>query len=73
MTRVTFRLPTPLRPLAGDRAELAVDGATVEEAAVRLAEDHPRLRARLLTTEGHLRPSVAIYRNDQDVRTLDGG
>ena len=73
MSRVTFRLPSPLRALAGGAAEVPIEADTVAAAAARLAERHPALRPRLLAPDGQLRSSVALYLNDRDVREADGG
>ncbi len=73
MARVTVRLPALLRALAGGATEVSVDGATVEEAAHRLAVAHPGLRPRLLAPDGRLRGSVAVYLNNEDVRAGNGG
>ena len=68
-----FRLPSPLRALAGGAAEVPIEADTVAAAAARLAERHPALRPRLLAPDGQLRSSVALYLNDRDVREADGG
>ncbi len=71
MTRVDIRIPTPLRTLAGGSAVVAVDGATVGDALDALVRDHPALRKQLYTPEGRLRSFVSVYRNEDDVRSLD--
>ncbi|HEY6237630.1 MAG TPA: molybdopterin-synthase adenylyltransferase MoeB [Thermoplasmata archaeon] len=68
MARVTFDLPRALRELAGGDAPVVADGDTVGEALRAMLRDHPRLGIHLLSREGQLRGSVAVYRNDDDIR-----
>ncbi len=70
MAKVTVRVPTPLRPLAGGLAEVVVDGATVGGVVEELARAHAGLRRHLFSPEGKLRSFVTIYLNDEDVRYL---
>ncbi len=71
MGRVTVRVPTPLRSLTEGRAEVAFDGATTVGAVVQgLARQYPPLARHLVTSDGHLRGSVTVYLNDEDIRYL---
>ena len=70
MGRVTVRLPTPLRPFAGGKAEVPSDGTTVGAVVRGVAETFPGLRAHLFTTDGQWRNFVTVYLNDEDVRYL---
>lgn len=70
MPKVTVKVPTPLRPLAGGTSSLALEGSTVGGAIRTLADAHPALRRHLFTAEGHLRAFVTIYLNDEDIRYL---
>ncbi|HEY2740134.1 MAG TPA: MoaD/ThiS family protein, partial [Thermoanaerobaculia bacterium] len=68
---VTIQIPTPLRRFTGDQAEVAVSGATVDEALADLTRQFPALRRHLYTdegTDGTLRSFVNIFLNDEDVR-----
>jgi adenylyltransferase/sulfurtransferase len=69
---VTILIPTPLRSFAGGSREAAVEAATVGEALRRLTEAHPALRKHLYNDEGALRSFVNVYRNDEDIRYLEG-
>jgi len=69
---VTVRIPTPLRSYASGAAQEEVKAETVEEALVRLVERHPDLRPHLYTEGGELRNYVNAYRNEDDVRDLEG-
>jgi molybdopterin converting factor small subunit len=67
----TIRIPTPLRPYAGNNAQVSVSGSTVGAALGDLTEQHPDLRQHLFEGD-ELRSFVNIYLNQEDVRYLDG-
>jgi len=69
---VTVRIPTTLRPLAGGRSEVAVEGATVGEVLQNLDAEHPGFADRLLDDDGGLRRFVNVFVADDDVRFMDG-
>ncbi|MDP2479884.1 MAG: molybdopterin-synthase adenylyltransferase MoeB [Candidatus Palauibacterales bacterium] len=73
MARVSIRVPTPLRSLAGGRSETEVRAATVAEALERLTEQHGALRDHLFTEEGELRRFVNVYLGDRSIRNLGEG
>lgn len=67
----TISIPTPLRPYAGDNAQVTVSGQTVAEALQDLVAQHPDLAAHLYD-DGKLRSFVNIFLDDEDIRYLDG-
>jgi molybdopterin converting factor small subunit len=69
---VTVRIPTTLRPLAGGRTEVQVEGGTVAEVLAGLEAVHPGFADRLLDEAGALRRFVNVFVADDDVRYLDG-
>jgi molybdopterin synthase sulfur carrier subunit len=69
---VRVRIPTPLRPLTGGRAQVTASGETVAEVIAALAADAPQLRAQLLSEDGRLRSFVNLYLNGEDVRSRSG-
>jgi molybdopterin/thiamine biosynthesis adenylyltransferase/rhodanese-related sulfurtransferase/molybdopterin converting factor small subunit len=71
MARVELSVPSSLRRFTRGEPRVAEEGETVGEVLARFAERDPTVRRQLFTNDGHLRPSVAVYVNDQDVRTLD--
>lgn len=72
MSRIIVLIPPPLRPFAGDAAELTVEAATVGEALERIGADRAALLARIMTPEGALRPYVNVFVGERNARHLDG-
>lgn len=68
---VTIKLPTVLRRLANDQAEVPVEATTVQEALAALAETHPQLGGQLLA-DGRIRPFVRVFVGADDIQALDG-
>ena len=69
---VTVKLPTQLRPAAGNASEARVDGATVGEALDQLYAQHAELRSRMADDGGGLRRFVNVYLGGEDIRFLEG-
>ncbi|HUL78363.1 MAG TPA: ubiquitin-like small modifier protein 1 [Vicinamibacteria bacterium] len=69
---VRVRIPTPLRPYADGRAEVAASGDTVAGVLAALVDGSPALRAHLLGDDGRLRSFVNLYLNGEDVRSRAG-
>lgn len=69
---LTVRIPGPLRRLTGGSAEVAVEGATVQEALQSLDTSYPGFRDRLYDDQGKLRQFINIYVNDSDIRFGQG-
>ena len=68
---VTVKIPTQLRPSAGGRAEVELDGKTVGEVLEALFLEGPDLRERI-TEGGQLRRFVNVYLGGEDIRFGDG-
>lgn len=69
---VTVRIPGPLRDLTGGAAELVVPAGTVRTVLEDVLSRHPALRRHLRTESGALREHVNIFRNEDDIRFLEG-
>jgi len=69
---VRVRIPTPLRPYADGRAEIAASGETVAGVLAALVDGSPALRSHLLGDDGRLRSFVNLYLNGEDVRSRAG-
>ena len=68
----TVKIPPVLRAQTGGETEVETDAATVGEALRALAEAHPATGDQLFAPDGELNRYVNVYRNDEDVRVLDG-
>jgi molybdopterin converting factor small subunit len=69
---VEIKLPTVLRAQADGAAAVEVDGGTIGEVFRNLIGRHPGLRANLLDESGGLHKFVNVYKDDDDIRYLDG-
>lgn len=71
---ITFMIPGPLRQLAGDRAEVRVDGAagSIGEALSLLWASCPGVRDRVITELGEVRPHVNVFVDGQNIRDHGG-
>jgi molybdopterin converting factor small subunit len=67
-----IRLPTVLRAQADNQASLTCDGATIGEVFQTLVDRYPGLRGNLLDDSGGLHKFVNVYKNDEDIRYLEG-
>ena len=59
------RLREPLRRLAGNQAEHALDGATVGELLVALERDQPAIEGWILDERGALRRHINVFVNGE--------
>ena len=69
---VEVKLPTVLRAQADNQASIALDGATVGEVFQGLIAKYPGLRDNLLDDAGGLHKFVNVYKDDDDIRYLEG-
>jgi molybdopterin synthase sulfur carrier subunit len=69
---VELKLPTVLRAAADGQASVSFDGASVGEVFTTLVEKYPGLRENLLDDAGGMHKFVIVYKDDDDIRYLDG-
>ena len=69
---VKVRIPTPLRKLTNDEAEVVVEGGTVGELVDSLEARFPGFKERLCDEDGSLRRFVNVYVGEEDIRFLKG-
>jgi molybdopterin synthase sulfur carrier subunit len=67
---LVFMIPGPLRELAGDQAEIRIEGAagSVSEALSLLWARYPGIRDRVVTELGEVRPHINIFVDGQNIR-----
>ncbi|MDH6118200.1 MoaD/ThiS family protein [Kitasatospora sp. GAS204B] len=68
----TVRIPTILRSYTDGKAEVGVEGATLQEVIADLDANFPGIGQRILDETGKLRRFVNVYVNDDDVRFAEG-
>lgn len=69
---ITVKLPAAFHALTGGRRQLPVEGGTVREVLAGLDRACPGVLERLMDQEGSMKRYVNVYRNDHDIRGLDG-
>ena len=69
---ITVHIPTPLRKLTGNAAEVTVEAASVGELFDNLEAAYAGIQEKLLDDAGEIRRYVNLYVNDEDIRFLDG-
>jgi molybdopterin converting factor small subunit len=69
---IIVRIPTQLRNLSDNAAEVSVEGSTVAEALKALESAHPGFGERLFDESGALRRFVNVFLADEDIRFLQG-
>ena len=69
---VTVYIPTPLRKLTHNQAEVALEAATISQLVDGLEGSYEGLAEKLLDEGGEIRRYVNIFVNDEDIRFLDG-
>jgi sulfur-carrier protein len=66
----TLRIPTQLRNLSDNAAEVTVEGSTVAEVLKGLEAQYPGFGERLFDENGSLRRFVNVFVADEDIRFL---
>lgn len=66
------KLPAAFHVLTGGRRQLPVEGGSIREVLVGLDQCCPGFLERLMDQEGAVKRYVNVYRNDSDIRSLDG-
>lgn len=68
---VTVRIPTPLRTLTKNAAEVTVQGNTIKEVIQNLESDYNGFKERICDENGQIRKFINLYLNDEDIRFLE--
>jgi molybdopterin synthase sulfur carrier subunit len=69
---VEVKLPTMLRAQADGQSSVALEGDTVGAVFTALVDRYPGLRDNLLDSAGGLHKFVNVYKDDDDIRYLEG-
>ena len=65
-------IPTPLRKLTNDLAEVSAAGANVGEIIENLDKAFPGMKERIYDEAGEVRRFILIHVNGEDIRFMDG-
>ena len=68
----TVYIPTPLRRLTGGAAKLDASGASVGAVIQALEADYPGMAEKILDEQGEVKRFINVFRNDDEIRSLDG-
>lgn len=72
MSRVTVRIPVPLRPFVGDADALDADAETVGAVLEQIGANHPGFLQRIVIDAGEVRPYVNIFVGSDNIRSTSG-
>lgn len=67
---VKVLIPTPLRNLTGNAADVQVDAKDISGMLSSLEAAHPGIKERLCDDSGKLRRFVNVYLNEEDIRFM---
>jgi ferredoxin-nitrite reductase len=70
--KVTLRLPSTLSAYSGGKSQIQIRANTVEQLLTALEQLHPLVWERLCTKEGHVRPHVKIFVNNEMITGPNG-
>jgi sulfur-carrier protein len=65
-------IPTPLRKLTNDLAEVSAAGGSVGEIIDNLEKAFPGMKERIFDDAGEVRRFILIHVNGEDIRFMDG-
>ena len=69
---VKVKIPTPLRKLTQNNAEVTAAGGTIRELVDDLEKQFPGFKERMCDENGDLRRFVNVYVGEEDIRFLEG-
>ena len=69
---VKVKIPTPLRKLTQNNAEVDAAGGTIRELVDDLEKQFPGFKERMCDDNGDLRRFVNVYVGEEDIRFMDG-
>jgi molybdopterin synthase sulfur carrier subunit len=66
------RIPTPLRKLTKEQAEVDAAGSTIRAIVDDLEKQFPGFKERMCDEKGELRRFVNVYIGEEDIRFMNG-
>ncbi|AKF81469.1 molybdenum cofactor biosynthesis protein MoaD [Myxococcus fulvus 124B02] len=66
----TIRIPSTMRTLTRNQADVVIPGATVREVLANLDASYPGMGSKLLDERGAVRRYVNVFLNEDDIRAL---
>lgn len=69
---VKVRIPTPLRKLTAEQAEVDAAGSTIRDIVDDLEKQFPGFKERMCDDKGELRRFVNVYVGEEDIRFMSG-
>ena len=68
----TVYIPTPLRRLTAGASKLDIAGNSVGEVLLALESDYPGIASKVFDQEGQVKRFINVFKNDDEIRSLDG-
>ena len=68
----TVYIPTPLRRLAAGQSKVQIEAQDISGLIQQLEADYPGFAERVLDDQGNVKRFIQIFRNDDEIRTLQG-
>jgi molybdopterin synthase sulfur carrier subunit len=68
----TVYIPTPLRRLTGGQSKVQVQASDIASLLQTLENDYPGFAGRVLDDTGQVKRFIQVFRNDDEIRTLQG-
>lgn len=68
----TVYIPTPLRRLTAGQSKVQVEAEDISGLIQQLDASYPGFAERILDGQGNVKRFIQIFRNDDEIRTLQG-
>ena len=68
----TVYIPTPLRRLTAGQSKVQVEAEDISGLIQQLEANYPGFSERILDGQGNVKRFIQIFRNDDEIRTLQG-
>lgn len=68
----TIRVPSALRTFTGGASDIEITASTVRDALAELDKKHPGIAAKVLGTDGAVKPFIRVYVGPDDIGDLGG-